>query len=187
MGWSGIEIALRVSILLLIEGPDIFIAFKLILIRDDFFKSNYIYLGSNPANSNHIMKQELIIHNVSELQKISKEINIWGIKKYEVSVQIDNLTIQENKMIEDKVKKYYGVCGCGEGKVAGIFTLIIFITLLATGVISIKIVGIGRTIGLYFLIALITMLISKIYALLRARTRLTDLVLETRNKLLPNI
>ena len=72
-------------------------------------------------------------------------------------------------MIEDKVKKYYGVCGCGGRKSCwNIHVNYYFYHPISHRSHFDKNGRIGRTIGLYFLIVLITMLISKIYALLQS-------------------
>ncbi|MEP7266278.1 MAG: hypothetical protein ABI844_01535 [Saprospiraceae bacterium] len=99
-----------------------------------------------------------------------------------MSVKLDSLDESENKILEEKIKKYYGVCGCGEGKTAGVVTLIIFLALLCSGLISIKVLGIAKTIGLYFLIAFINMFFSKVYTILNARKRLNKLVQEVQFK-----
>lgn len=132
------------------------------------------------------MKQIFIVQKLSDLKKISQEINFLGIKKYDLQVAFDFLTEEENHNIEIKIKKYYAVCGCQEGRSAGVITLIIFITLLLTGFVSVSAIGILKTILLYFTIAFVCMFISKVIAIIHARHQLSKLVQNIENKIITN-
>jgi hypothetical protein len=118
------------------------------------------------------IKQETIISNSASLKKLIPEISLFKTARKNIHLQIDHLTEQENKLLQYRVEKYYKACGCSQGRITGIITLIAFIVLMLTGIVPVHELGIGKTFLYYFILSFITMLIGKIAGLWQAREQL---------------
>lgn len=132
------------------------------------------------------MKQELIISEVAEIRKIARKINFFNLPREKIKMHLPLLTESENEQLEKIVQKHYGACGCGQGRIAGMFTLAGFVLLLCTGVVSIVQLGIWKTLLYYFLVSMLTMLIAKGYGIVQARKSLLRLADDLEQKKLFN-
>jgi hypothetical protein len=129
------------------------------------------------------MREEFLVYRIDQLEQISREISIFGSRKKKITVHLSFLAQEENKVIESTVNKYYTACGCFQGRATGAFTLITYVILLSTGVLSIYNMGIGKTILLYIACATVSMTIGKIYGLRQARRSLKQLADHLRSNL----
>ena len=127
------------------------------------------------------MQPETIISSSTSLKTLVHEIGLFKTARKTIRVRFDHLSDQENASLEDQVTKHYKACGCSQGRVIGIFTLLGFVVLLVTGVVSVRELGIAKTLLYYFLCSFITMLIGKIIGLWQARQQLTKLAIELEN------
>ena len=99
------------------------------------------------------MNKEITISTTLELRQIEKEISLFNAaRKKKVKVHFEKLNEEENKQLEMKVNKLYAACGCSQGRTVGIITLLVFVGLLITGVISYYSIGFSKVILLYFLL-----------------------------------
>lgn len=130
------------------------------------------------------MRQELTISNVSEIRQIVREINLFSTgNKKKLNVQLEGFSEEENKQLETKIQKFYSACGCSQGRITGIITMIGYVILVLTGIISIYKLGVGKTILLYLAFSFVTMFFGKIYGLRKARRQLIALASEVESKL----
>ncbi|MBK6266070.1 hypothetical protein JKA74_13585 [Marivirga sp. S37H4] len=128
------------------------------------------------------MKQEIIITDLAEIKGVAKEISLFTTRRKNILIRIPHLTEEENSQLEAKVTKHYSACGCGQGRISGVITLVGYVLLVLTGIISIYELGVLNTILLYFACSIVTMLIGKIYGLWNARKALLKLVNELQIK-----
>jgi len=124
------------------------------------------------------MREEIILSSAISLKNLAGEIGLFKTARKNVRVRFDHLSEQENANLQDRVIKYYKACGCAQGRVTGIITLLGFVVLLATGVISARELGVLKTLWYYFLCSFITMLVAKIIGIWQARKQLTKLAME---------
>lgn len=127
------------------------------------------------------MQPETIISSSASLQSLAHEIGLFKTARKNIRIQFDHLSEQENANLQHQVIKHYQACGCSQGRVTGIITLLGFVVLLVTGVVSVRDLGIAKTVLYYFLCSFITMLIGKIIGLWQARQQLTKLATELEN------
>ncbi len=128
------------------------------------------------------MQQETIISSGASLKSLVREISLFKTQRKTIRVQFNDLSDQDNASLQERVTKYYNACGCSEGRTIGIFTLLGFVLLLLTGVVSVRELGIAKTLLLYFLCSFTTMLFGKVFGLWQARQQLTKLALEMENR-----
>ena len=128
------------------------------------------------------MQQEIVISDVTTLKSMVHEINLFQKKKKKIKVEFEFLNEEENKQLQNKIQKYYSACGCSQGRMTGVFTLLAYAGFLFTGIISVYKLGIGNTILLYFACSIITMTVGKIYGLQKARRSLLHLANELELK-----
>ena len=127
------------------------------------------------------MQPETIISSSTSLRTLVQEIGLFKTARKNIRVRFAHLSDQENANLQHQVIKHYQACGCSQGRVTGIITLFGFIGLLVTGIVSVRDLGIAKTILLYFLCSFITMLVGKIIGLWQARQQLTKLAAELEN------
>ena len=132
------------------------------------------------------MQEEIIISSSASLKTLVHEIGLFKTASKDIRVQFDHLSDKDNSNLQQQVMKHYKACGCSQGRTIGIITLLGFVALVITGVISVRELGIAKTLLFYFLISFITMLIGKIVGLWQARQQLTKLATQVENKPLSN-
>ncbi|HET8671986.1 MAG TPA: hypothetical protein VFM05_15625 [Candidatus Saccharimonadales bacterium] len=132
------------------------------------------------------MQQEIIISSSESLKTLVHEIGLFKTASKDIRVQFDHLSDKDNSNLQQQVMKHYKACGCSQGRTIGIITLLGFVALVITGVVSVRELGIAKTLLFYFLISFITMLIGKIVGLWQARQQLTKLATQVENKPLSN-
>lgn len=125
---------------------------------------------------------ETIISSTTSLRSLVGEISLFKTQRKTIRVQFNDLSDQDNASLQEQVTKYYNACGCSEGRTIGIITLLGFVLLLVTGVVSVRELGIAKTLLFYFLCSFITMLFGKIIGLHQARQQLTKLALQIENR-----
>src|SRR5688572_3700655 len=91
------------------------------------------------------MREEIILSSAISLKNLAGEIGLFKAARKNVRVRFDHLSEQENANLQDRVIKYYKTCGCAQGRVTGIITLVGFVVLLATGVVSVRELGVLKT------------------------------------------
>jgi hypothetical protein len=123
----------------------------------------------HPSKTSDAMKKELIITSSADIRALVPDIGLFSLKRGKVNVQFGHFSTEENKQLEVEINRHYSACGCEQGRMTGIFTLLGYVLLLLTGVISIHELGIGRTVLYYFICSFVTMLGGKVYGLWRAR------------------
>ena len=121
------------------------------------------------------METESIIDNVPALKSLVNDIGLFKTARKNIRIQFNQLTEEENTDLQYQVVKHYKTCGCSQGRVTGIVTLLVFVVLLVTGIVSIRELGIFTTILYYFICSFATMLIAKIVGIWKARQQLTKL------------
>lgn len=132
------------------------------------------------------MQSETIINSSASLKTLADEIGLFNTSRKDIRIQFEHLSDQDNANLQQQVTKYYKACGCSEGRVIGIFTLLGFVVLVLSGVVSVRELGIAKTLLLYFLTSFTTMLIGKIFGLWQARQQLTKLATDVENNLFTN-
>ena len=122
---------------------------------------------SSPAN--RPPDPPITVNSAAEIGKLASDIKLFGSRKREIRVQLAGLSEAENKALEMTISRHYSACGCGQGRISGVITLVGYLTLVITGVISVRSLGIGKTILLYFACATVAMIIGKAFGLWNAR------------------
>ena len=132
---------------------------------------------------------ERVIATLDELRELgSRPGSLRGRRpKGKVVVGVPELGAEERSRLESKIASYVSACGCGEGRVAGILTLIAFALLLAAGVIPLRDLGWKNVILLYLALSFSTMLVGKVYGLVRARLALVKLCRELTDRRVPSL
>lgn len=115
-----------------------------------------------------------------QIEELAGDIGLFGSRKRDVRVALASLSADENRALEATIKRHYSACGCGQGRISGVITLLGYLTLVFTGVISVKALGIGKTILLYFACAAVAMVVGKAFALRNARQSLRTLSRQLR-------
>ena len=131
--------------------------------------------------SEQAVEPENIIDSGASLKSLVHEIGLFKTPRKNIHIQFDHLSDQANASLQEKVMKHYKACGCSQGRTVGVITLLGFVFLLVTGVVSVRELGIGKTLLLYFLCSFVTMLIGKIVGLWQARQQLTKLATDVEN------
>jgi len=124
------------------------------------------------------MREEIILNSASSLQNLAGEMGLFKTSRRNIRVCFEHLSERENANLQDRVTKYYKACGCAQGRVTGIITLLGFVLLLATGVLSVRELGVPKTLLYYFLCSFVTMLVAKIIGIWQARKQLMKLATE---------
>lgn len=127
------------------------------------------------------VQPETIISSGASLQSLVHEIGLFKTARKNIRIQFDHLSDQANANLQEQVRKYYEACGCSQGRTIGVITLLGFVVLLLTGVVSVRELGIAKTLLVYFLCSFITMLIGKIVGLWQARQQLLKLATSVEN------
>ncbi len=117
------------------------------------------------------------------IRAIAQRISVWRIERRALDVRFPALDDEANAAVRRRISVHYGACGCHQGRVAGFWTLAIFVLLVVTGVVSIHALSIGRLVLVYFAISFVTMFIAKIVGLRRARRSLHQLADELDSSL----
>lgn len=117
----------------------------------------------------------IIVTSAEEIAGLARHVGLFAKHNRNIRVDLGGLTPAENKALEADIIKHYSACGCGQGRISGIITLIGYLALVLTGVISVKTLGIGKTILLYFACATVAMIVGKAFALSKARRSLIAL------------
>ena len=128
------------------------------------------------------MQPETIISSGASIKTLVDEIGLFKTASKNIRVQFDHLSDQDNSNLQEQVVKHYKACGCSQGRTIGIITLVGFVALVITGVVSVRQLGIAKTLLFYFLTSFITMLIGKIVGLWQARQQLTKLATQVESK-----
>ena len=121
------------------------------------------------------MPTDYHISSAQDIRSLIPDISLFRERKKKIAVHFAQLSEFENKELEKKIKAHYQACGCGQGRVAGIFTLLAYMMPFVAGFVSVKALGWPRTILYYFAISAVTMFIGKIYGLFKARIQLARL------------
>ncbi|GAC1438470.1 MAG: hypothetical protein NVSMB63_02060 [Sediminibacterium sp.] len=127
------------------------------------------------------MEHEIIISNAAEIKNIAGEISLFHTQKRVIKVQFPHFSKEENIQLEKKIATYYMARESYHGGLIGIFTVIGYMILVSTKVISIQKLGIVNTILLYFACSFITMTIGKLYHFWQARRQLNRLAEELQS------
>ncbi len=107
-------------------------------------------------------------------------------RKGTVVVRVPELGTEGCRRLEGEIASYVSACGCGQGRVAGIVTLITSVLLVVTGVVPLRELGVRNAVFLYFALSFTTMLIGKMYGLLHARMALVRLCRDLTNRNTPS-
>src|SRR5687768_7573776 len=125
----------------------------------------------------------LLVSDPGGIRAIAQRISVWRIERRALNVRFPALDDEANDAVRRRISVHYGACGCHQGRVAGFWTLAIFVLLVVTGVVSIRALSIGRLVLIYFAISFVTMFIAKIIGLCRARRSLYRLADELDSSL----
>lgn len=115
------------------------------------------------------------ITDAREIGDLAREVSLLSPRKGTIAVALAGLSEAENEALAATITRHYTACGCGQGRVAGIVTLVGYVTLALTGIISVRALGAWKTILLYFACASVAMIVGKVFALRNARRSLIAL------------
>lgn len=124
---------------------------------------------------------ETVITSGASLKGLVHDVGLFKTPRKNIRIQLDHLSDQANANLQEQVKKHYEACGCSQGRTIGVITLLGFVSLVVTGVVSVRELGIGKTLLFYFVCSFITMLIGKIVGLWQARQQLKKLATDVEN------
>ncbi len=121
------------------------------------------------------MKQEIVITHPSEIRGLAKDVGFFGNPAKTIKVELPANSSEENEKLEQEIMRHYSACGCSQGKITGIATLVIYLLLVLTGILSVSKIGFWNVVWLYLACSFATMLVGKLYGLWRARRELLRL------------
>jgi len=127
------------------------------------------------------MQPETVISSSESLKALVHEMGLFKTRRKNIRIQFDHLSEQDNANLQEQVMKHYKACGCSQGRTIGVFTLLAFVVFVITGVVSVRELGIVKTLLYYFAFSFVTMLIGKIFGLWQARQQLRKLAAEFEN------
>jgi hypothetical protein len=132
---------------------------------------------------------ERVITTVDEVRELGfRPGSLRGRRqKGKVVVSVPEFGAEERRRLEGTIASYVSACGCGEGRGAGILTLITFVLLLAGGLIPFRDLGWKNVVLLYLALSFSTMLLGKVYGLVRARLALAKLCRELTDRRVPSM
>lgn len=128
------------------------------------------------------MPTDYLISSAKDIRSLIPDISLFGERKKKIAVHFAQFSEFENKELEKKIRSLYQACGCAQGRVAGIFTLLAYMIPFVAGFVSLKELGWTRTILYYFAVSAVTMFIGKIYGLFKARIQLARLARELESQ-----
>ncbi len=119
------------------------------------------------------MSHEIRITDPSAIRQLAREVNFWGSPGKSLRVELSGYSAQQNEALQQEILRHYAVCGCDQGRTAGIVILLLFALLLLTGLLSH--IGFWNLLWLYLGSSFVTMLLAKAYTIWRARRSLIRL------------
>ena len=121
------------------------------------------------------MTERRVISTLDEVRDLGRNPRPLRRVRGEVSIEVPELGPTDRQRLRVEIADYATACGCGQGRVAGILTLLAYVVLLATGVIPWRELGVRRVLLLYVVASFAGMLIGKLYGRIRARLSLARL------------
>jgi hypothetical protein len=116
-----------------------------------------------------------VISTLDEVRDLGRNPRLLRRRRDEVSIEVPELGREERLRLRSEIANYATACGCGQGRVAGMLTLLAYVVLLVTGVIPWRELGVRRVLLLYVAVSFGGMLIGKLYGRVRARLSLARL------------
>ena len=124
------------------------------------------------------MEQKVIISNLSDIEQIAHDISLFNSQKKVIKVHLNQFTEAENRQIEHEIVKQ---CAAGsrqlDGRI-GLFTMIIFLALMAMNIIPAVRLGVFNLVLLYLFFTTAILLGTRLYRLWQAKKALNSLVRE---------
>lgn len=148
--------------------------------QENPFSLNHVPSESNslsvrPTSREAAGQRELIVSDTASIRAIARQISIWRVERRTLSVRFPALDDEANATLRSRMSTYFGACGCHQGRIAGVATLIGYLVLVVTGVISVRALGLQRVVLAYFLVSFVVMFIGKLIGLSNARRGLQAL------------
>jgi len=84
------------------------------------------------SSANRPPDSPIIVNSAAEIGKLASDIKLFGSRKREIRVQLAGLSEAENKALEMTISRHYSACGCGQGRISGVITLVGYLTLVMT-------------------------------------------------------
>ena len=100
-----------------------------------------------------------------------------------VTMELKELSQEENQRLTQELEVLYSACGCAQGRTSGVFALVAFIVLVIAGVIPIQTYGTTKTMLIFLIFALVAMLLGKLYGLMKGRRALLKFADEVEERL----
>ena len=130
------------------------------------------------------MKSDRVIRNIAEIKELVKGINLMSTGKIKpVTVELEELSQEENQLLTQELEVLYSACGCTQGRTSGVFALVAFIVLVIAGVIPIQEYGTTKTMLVFLVFALMAMFFGKLYGLIKGRRALLKFADEVEERL----
>lgn len=129
---------------------------------------------SAPPSSRRL-PPEAIIASGDDVRALIPDLRLLTLRRKKIVLRLPGLDPAEQARLSGQIARHYSVCGCEQGRLTGILTLLAYVTLLIADAIPFRELGWGRTVGYYFLCSFFTMLCGKIYGLWHARRSLAQL------------
>lgn len=118
------------------------------------------------------MNSEIIIREAADIEKFIPDVGVFRLKRKTLVVQIAGLSADENHQVQEEITRHYRVCGCTQGKIAGIATIAVAGCFWLLGIIPFAGATLGDT-ALEFSVCLFAMMLAgKLFGLWRARVAL---------------
>ena len=124
------------------------------------------------ANDHESRAERLVVSTLDDVRGLGRNPRSLRRRRDEVSIEVPELGPGERQRLRAEIANYATACGCGQGRVAGILTLLAYVLLLAIGAIPWRELGIRRVLVLYVAVSFGGMLIGKLYGRVRARLSL---------------
>jgi hypothetical protein len=117
---------------------------------------------------------ELLIQSPEELGKLASITSVF--KRYtRVNLNLEGMDADKQKTYEEKINRFYGACGCGEGK---FFVLLGFLTFIGYSYSKSSLQFTWLNAGKGFLFCLAGAAVGKLFGLYRAHLKLRKVIRE---------
>lgn len=84
------------------------------------------------------MEQRTTISNVSDIRHIAGEIGMFHIRRRMISVQLNQFTEEENRLIERKIVKQYAMQHALLSASTGLGVTVLYVLLIVSGIITLS-------------------------------------------------
>ena len=127
---------------------------------------------------------EAVITGGRDVRALIGDLTLLTLRRRKLVMRIPGMPEADQTRLAGIIGRHYAVCGCDQGRISGIFTLLAYTVLVIADFIPLSELGWPRVVGYYFLCSFITMFAGKLYGLWRARAglaRLADQLSSTPN------